>query len=91
MERKNVREYQDFYVQSNTLFLANGFRNFRNMCLEIYGLDIPKFLSAPGLAWQVTFKKTKVKVNLLDDINVANRKKRYQRKNMSFFLSMCKN
>ena len=61
------------------------------MCLEIYGLDIPKFLSAPGLAWQVTFKKTKVKVNLLDDINVANRKKRYQRKNMSFFLSMCKN
>ena len=40
------------------------------MCLEIYELDPAKFLSAPGLAWQAAFKKTKVKLDLLSDINM---------------------
>ena len=37
------------------------------MCLKIYELDPAKFLSAPGLAWQATLKKTKVKLDLLTD------------------------
>ena len=28
-------EYHDFYVQSDTLLLADVYENFRNMCLEI--------------------------------------------------------
>ena len=39
------------------------------MCLKIYELDPAKFLSAPGLAWQATLKKTKVKLDLLTDIH----------------------
>ena len=58
------------YLQSNTILLANVFENFRNMCLEIYELDPAKFLSAPGLAWQVTLKKTKVKLYLLTDVDM---------------------
>ena len=34
-EIKNLGEYHDLYVQSNTLLLADIFNNFRNMCLEI--------------------------------------------------------
>ena len=45
------------------MLLADVFRNFRNMCLEIYKLDPAKFLSAPGLAWQAVLKKTKVKLD----------------------------
>ena len=37
-EIKNLGEYHDLYVQSNTLLLADVFENFRNMCLEIYKL-----------------------------------------------------
>ena len=33
--------------------------NYRNTCLEIYELDIAKFLSAAGLAWQAASKKQK--------------------------------
>ena len=55
---------------SDTLLLADVFENFRNMCLEIYELDPAKCLSAPGLAWQTTLKKTKVKLDLLTDIDM---------------------
>ena len=58
------------YVQSDTLLLANVFQNFRNMCLKIRKLDPAKFLSAPGLACQVALKNTKVKLDLLTDIDM---------------------
>ena len=58
------------YVQSDTLWLADVFENFRSMCLKIYELDPAKFLSAPGLTWQAALKKTKVKVDLLSDIDM---------------------
>ena len=66
----NLEEYHDFYVQSDTLLLADVFENFRNMCLKIYQLDPAKFLSTPGLAWQAAFKKNKVKLYLLSDIDM---------------------
>ena len=69
-EIKNLGEYHDLYVQSDTLLLADVFENFRNMCLEIYGLDPLYFLSAPGLAWQACLKKTEVKLELLTDYNI---------------------
>ena len=37
---KNLGEYHDLHVQSDTLLLANVYENFRNMCLDIYGLDL---------------------------------------------------
>ena len=40
------------------------------MCLEIYELDPTKYFSAPGLAWQAGLKRTKVKLNLLFDIDM---------------------
>ena len=50
--------------------LVDVSENFRNMCLKIYKTASAKFLSAPGLAWQATFKKTKVKLELLTDIDM---------------------
>ena len=40
------------------------------MCSKIYELDPPKFLSAPGLSWQVALKKTGVELKLLRDIDM---------------------
>ena len=57
---KNRSEYCDLYAQSDTLLLADVFKNFRNMYLEIYGIDPTYFVSAPGLAWQAFLKKTGV-------------------------------
>ena len=69
-EIKNLGEYHGLYVQSTTLLLDAVYENFRDTCIKIYKLDPGKFLSAPGLAWQTALKKTKVKLDLLTDIDV---------------------
>ena len=69
-EIKNRGEYHDLYVQSDTLLLADVFENFRDKCVEIYGLDPAHFLSAPGLAWQACLKKTGVELELLTDVDM---------------------
>ena len=66
-EIKNLDEYHDLYVQSDTLLLEDVFENFRHMCFEIYELDPAYFVSAPGLAWQACLKRTEVKLELLTD------------------------
>ena len=40
------------------------------MCFEIYQPDPALFLSAPGLAWEVALKKTKVRLDLFTDIDM---------------------
>ena len=50
--------------------IADAFQKFRNMCLEIYGLNPAHFVYAPGLAWQAALKKTKAKLDLLTDIDM---------------------
>ena len=69
-EIKNLDECHNLYAQSDTLFLADVFENFRNMFLKIYGLDLVYFVSAPGLAWQACLKKTEVKLELLTDYDM---------------------
>ena len=67
---KNLGEYHDLYVQSDTLLLAAVFENFRNKCLEVYELDPAHFLSLPGFASQACLKKTNVKLELLTDFDM---------------------
>ena len=58
------------YVQNDTLLLEDVIENFRNKCIEIYGLDPAHFMSASGLAWQACLKKTGVNTELLTDIDM---------------------
>ena len=44
---KNLGKYDDIYVQSDTLLLADELRNFKNRCIKTYELDPAYFLSAP--------------------------------------------
>ena len=69
-EIKNLGEYHDLYVLSDTLLLADVYENFRNMCLDKYELDPVHFVSAPGLAWQAYLKKTRVKLELITDYDM---------------------
>ena len=40
------------------------------MCLDTYELDPAKLLLAPRLAWKPALRKTKIKLDLLTDIDM---------------------
>ena len=62
---KNLGEYYDLYVQSDTLLLADAFESFKNLCIKTYKLDPAYFSSLPGLAWEACLKKTGEKLELI--------------------------
>ena len=78
------------HVQADTLLLDDVLDNIWNMCLEIYEIDPARFISAPGLAWQAALKKTKIKLDLLTDINILLMIEKGIREGMSLYLSICK-
>ena len=41
------------------------------MCLKIHELDLVKKISVPGLVWHAALNNTKVKVDLLTDIDFS--------------------
>ena len=64
-EIKDLGEYHEFYLQSDTALLNDVFEIFSNMCIKIYEPDLAKFVSVPGLTWHAVLKKNKVKKDLL--------------------------
>ena len=71
LRNKNLGDYHDLYVQSDTLLLADVFENIRNMCIKVYELDPAHFLSAPGLSWQARLKKIEVELELITDPDMS--------------------
>ena len=79
------------YIQSSTLLLTDVLENFWNMCMKIYEFDPAKFLSVPWLAWQAALKKTKVKLDLLTNIDMLLMvEKAIGEWNMPLYWSKCK-
>ena len=69
-ELENLGDYDNLYVRSDTLLLADVFNNFRDMCIKEYELDPARFLSLLGLAWQACLKKTNIELELLNDYDM---------------------
>ena len=44
VNNKNLGDYHNSYVQSDTLLLADIFENFRDNCIKMYELDPAHFL-----------------------------------------------
>lgn len=61
----------DLYLKTDVLLLSEVFENFREICLKSYHLDHINFYTSPGLAWEAMLKMTKVKLQLLDDIDMV--------------------
>ena len=91
-EIKKLGEYHDLYVQGNTLLLADVFKNVRNICLKIYELDLTRSLTEKGSVRQAASKKTKVKLDLLTDMDMLLMVEKDIRggRNMSLYLLICK-
>ena len=69
-EIKTIKDDLELYNETDVLLLADVFEKFRNICLENYKLDPAHYFTAPGLSWDVALKMTKVKLELLSDIDM---------------------
>ena len=65
----NMTDYGNFYQLTEVILLADVFENFRNVCLQHYGLDPAHNYTSPGLSWQAALKMTDVELDLLIDID----------------------
>ena len=68
--RKTLREYHDLYNLSEVPLLADVFENFRDVCIDNYGLDPAWYFMSPGLAWDAALKTTGVELELLSDYDM---------------------
>ena len=62
-------EYHDLYLKTNVLLLAGLFEKFIKTCLDYYGLDPCHYFSSPGLSWDAMLKMTRIKLELISDID----------------------
>ena len=65
-----LKDYQNLYVMTDVLLLADVFEEFRRMSLSYYQLDPAHFYTTPGLTFQASLKHSKVSFELLTDVDM---------------------
>jgi hypothetical protein len=66
---KDLGDWHDIYLETDTLLLACVFEDFRNMAFKTYGLDPSYYYSSPGYAMDCALKITNVKLELLTNVD----------------------
>ena len=60
-------DYQDLYLITDVLLLADILVNFKKTCLESYNIDPLHSFTLPGFAWEAALKMTDVELDLISD------------------------
>ncbi|XP_018406599.1 PREDICTED: uncharacterized protein LOC108782741 [Cyphomyrmex costatus] len=68
---RTLGEYSDLYLKTDVLLLTDVFENFRESCVASYGLDPAHYYTLPGFTWDAMLKHTRVKFELLTDIDMV--------------------
>ena len=67
---KNMGDFHDLYVLLDTTLLCDIFTQFRSDTMKLYGLDPCHYYSIPSLSFDAMLKYTKVKIDLLKDVDM---------------------
>ena len=67
---KNLTDFHNVYVLSDTVLLADVFENFRNLSIKQYRLDPAHFVSLPSYTLDACLLKCKVKLELITDPSI---------------------
>ncbi|XP_022179328.1 uncharacterized protein LOC111039957 [Myzus persicae] len=64
---KTLGEYSDWYIKVDVMLLCDVFENFRDLCINTYGLDPNYYYTAPGMSFDCMLRHTEVELELLCD------------------------
>ena len=64
---ENLKDYLEAYLKLDVTLLADVFENFRALNYKHYGLDVAKYISLPGFAFDAMLFKTKAELELITD------------------------
>ena len=59
---KNLGEYHDLYLMTDVYLLTDVFENFRDMCLNYFGIDPAYYLTLPNFAWNAFLNLTNIRL-----------------------------
>lgn len=79
---KTLGNYAENYLKSDILLLTDVMETFRDLSLRIYGLDPCYYYTIPGFSYDAMLKMTKIKLELLKDIDML----LYLEKGIQYFL-----
>ena len=68
---ETLGDYSDLYLKTDVLLLADVFENFRDTCIDSYGLDPTYYYTLPGYTWDAMLKYTGIRFELLTDIDMV--------------------
>ena len=63
-------EYHGLYLGNDVLLLTDVSENFRKTCVQYYKLDPCHYFKSTGLSWDAMVKMTKIKLELMTDIDM---------------------
>jgi hypothetical protein len=69
---QSLREYMELYVKTDVLLLCDILLNYRKVSYQNYKLDPCWFLTAPALSFAAALKMSKVKLELITDMDMYN-------------------
>ena len=72
MKFKNLSEYLECYLTSDTTLLADNYNQFRKMILDQFELDPVKYVSSPSLTKDCALKYSKCKIENIKDVSIFN-------------------
>ena len=67
---KTMGKYHGLYLVSDLLLLTDVFENFRKTCMQYHKFDPCHYFTSPGLIWDAMLKMTKIKLELMADIDM---------------------
>ena len=62
-----MKDYQDLYLKTDVLLLADVFENFRILSMKNYRVDPAHYVSSPQLSWDAMQLYTKCELTLISD------------------------
>lgn len=68
---KTLKDYAELYIQTDVILLCEVFEAFRLLCQQIYSLDPAWFFTLPQLSWNAMLKYTKIKLDVIKDIDMV--------------------